>query len=103
MIWFGQAPLIGDPNYTTEGLLAMDRWLAAVESDHSGKPLAQKIIDDRPADIQDRCSQIDGVEQVERPRHRHRSASSSPSQTRFGTPAHRRRRGHRDRPATSAS
>ena len=30
-------------------------------------PLAQKIIDDRPADIQDRCAQVDGVDAVEVP------------------------------------
>jgi hypothetical protein len=64
VIWFGAAPLIGDPRWTTEGLLAMDRWLTAVEADQSDAPLAQKVIANRPADIQDRCSQIDGVEQV---------------------------------------
>ncbi len=64
VIWYGQAPLIGDPSYTTKGLLAMDRWLAAVDEDGRDVPLAQKIIDDRPEDIQDRCSQIDGVEAI---------------------------------------
>ena len=29
VIWFGAVPLLGDPNYATEGMLAMDRWLAA--------------------------------------------------------------------------
>jgi Tannase-like family of unknown function (DUF6351) len=66
-IWYGQAPLIGDPSYTTKGLIAMDRWLGAVDEDKSDKPLAQKIIADRPSDIQDRCSQIDGVEAVQVP------------------------------------
>jgi Tannase-like family of unknown function (DUF6351) len=67
VIWFGQTPLIGDPNYTTEGLLAMDRWLSAVEADNRDVPRAQKVADDRPTDVQDRCSQIDGVEQVSVP------------------------------------
>ena len=34
VLWFGPAPLIGDPSWPTEALLAMDRWLAAVERDH---------------------------------------------------------------------
>ena len=34
----------------------MDRWLTAVEPDTSDKPLAQKIVDDKPADITDRCT-----------------------------------------------
>jgi uncharacterized tannase-like protein DUF6351 len=86
VIWFGQAPLIGDPSYTTEGLKAMDRWLSAVDADHRAVPLADKVAQDRPAAIHDRCSQIDGVEQVSVP-------GVGPVcqlkelQTRFGTPA----------------
>ncbi len=34
----------------------MDRWLAAVEADTSDKALAQKIVDDKPEDIVDRCT-----------------------------------------------
>jgi hypothetical protein len=85
VIWFGQAPLIGDPNYTTEGLLAMDRWLAAVERDKRKVSLQQKVAEDRPGDVHDRCSQVDGVEQVSLP-------GVGPvcqlptAQTRFGTP-----------------
>jgi hypothetical protein len=67
VIWFGQAPLIGDPNWTTEGLLAMDRWLTKVEADHRSVTLEQKVAEDRPEDIKDRCSQIAGVEQVNVP------------------------------------
>jgi hypothetical protein len=33
----------------------MDRWLAAVESDTSGAPLEQKIVDNKPADYGDAC------------------------------------------------
>ena len=33
----------------------MDRWLAAVENDHSRTPLPQKIIRDKPADLGDEC------------------------------------------------
>ncbi len=56
VLWFGPAPLIGDPNWPTEALLAMDGWLAAVERDHSNAPLAQKIVDNKPAELQDRCT-----------------------------------------------
>jgi hypothetical protein len=56
VLWFGPAPLIGSPTWPTEALLAMDRWLAAVERDHSNVSRARKIADDRPADIQDRCT-----------------------------------------------
>jgi hypothetical protein len=62
VIWEGLAPLVGDAQYTTQGLVAMDRWLSAVEADHSSQPLSKKLIADRPADIHDQCS--DGVGQV---------------------------------------
>jgi hypothetical protein len=67
VIWMGHVPLIGDPRYTTEGLLAMDRWLTAVEADGGGGSLAQRIVRNRPEDVQDRCSQVPGVEQVALP------------------------------------
>ena len=56
VLWFGPTPLIGDTGWATEAMLAMDRWLAAVEADTSNKPLAQKIVDDKPEDIADRCT-----------------------------------------------
>jgi Tannase-like family of unknown function (DUF6351) len=86
VIWFGHAPLVGDPNWTTDGLLAMDRWLDAVERDRTGRTLAQKVAANRPADVHDRCSNIEGVEQVALP-------GVGPVceleavQTRYGTPA----------------
>jgi hypothetical protein len=55
VLWFGPAPLIGSPTWPTEALLAMDRWLTAVERDHSNVSRARKIADDRPADVHDRC------------------------------------------------
>ncbi|MFL5893332.1 MAG: DUF6351 family protein [Solirubrobacterales bacterium] len=86
VIWFGQAPLIGDPRYTTEGLLAMDRWLSRVQADDRDIPLATKVARDRPSAVHDRCSQISGVERISVP-------GVGPVcrlkevQTRFGTPA----------------
>jgi hypothetical protein len=62
VIWEGAAPVIGDIGYTTTGLVAVDRWLSAVERDHRGLPQARKIIDDKPGDLRDQCS--DGLGQV---------------------------------------
>jgi len=56
VIWGGPIPLIGDIKYTVDGLIAIDRWLAAVEQDQSASTLAQKIVQDKPSDITDRCS-----------------------------------------------
>jgi hypothetical protein len=81
VIWMGQVPLIGDPRYATEALLAIDRWLTAVEADATDRPLAEKIVADRPADIQDRCSQVPGVEQIGG------VCELEHVQTRYGTPA----------------
>jgi hypothetical protein len=67
VIWVGAVPLMGDPNYATEGMLAMDRWLTAVEADQGSGTLAEKIRRDRPGDVKDRCSQVDGVELVSVP------------------------------------
>ncbi len=56
VIWYGETPLIGDPHYSTEALIAMDRWIAAVEADTRDVPLPEKIVQDRPGDLHDRCS-----------------------------------------------
>ena len=67
VIWVGHVPLVGDPRYTTDGLVAVDEWLAEVEGDGGSGSLAAKIIRNRPAGLQDRCSQVPGVEQVDVP------------------------------------
>jgi hypothetical protein len=67
VIWFGAVPLFGDPSYEADAIVAMDRWLTAVESDNGTASLAAKIIRDRPSDVKDRCSQIDGLELVSLP------------------------------------
>ena len=78
-------------------LLAMDRWLARRRGGHERQRRSrEKIVADRPADIQDRCSQVAGVEQVDRPGRRPRlRARAGPDALRHA--AHRRGRGHRDR------
>jgi hypothetical protein len=66
VIWFGQAPLIGSPTYTTEGLEAMNRWLDAVEADPRALSLEAKIAEDRPEDVHDRCSSVEAAEELVR-------------------------------------
>ncbi len=56
LLWRGQTPLLGDADYTDESIVAMDRWLAAVEADGRDVPLARKIIEDKPANLVDRCT-----------------------------------------------
>ena len=55
VLWYGPTPLIGSPEWPTKALMAMDRWLAAVEADRSRVARARKIVDDRPADVKDKC------------------------------------------------
>ena len=50
-MWFGPTPLLGDVRWPTEAFIAMDGWLAAVEKDRRAVPLAQKIVDDKPASL----------------------------------------------------
>lgn len=86
VIWYGQVPLIGDPTYTTKGLLAMDSWLGAVEKDKRHISLQRKVAADRPTDVHDRCSSVDGVEVVSLPGVGP-VCKNALAQTRFGTPA----------------
>jgi hypothetical protein len=86
VIWFGETPLMGDPNWTTDGLVAMDKWLDAVDKDTSSRPLAAKVAADRPKDLNDRCSNIDGVEQVNVPGVG-KVCELDSVQTKFATPA----------------
>ncbi len=55
LIWEGAMLIIGDTACNQNSLLAMDRWLAAVEQDLSDKPLAQKLVVNKPADLGDQC------------------------------------------------
>ena len=85
VIWFGAVPLVGDPGYADEALVAMDRWLAAVEADRAPGTLAQKIIRDRPGDVRDRCAQLEGLEMISLPG-LGPVCELKDVQTRYGTP-----------------
>jgi hypothetical protein len=57
VMWQGPAPIIGDPvELNQTALVAIDRWLTAVDNDHSHHSLANKVIADKPANIADQCS-----------------------------------------------
>ena len=86
VIWYGQTPLIGDPTYTTKGLLAMDRWLTAVEKDDRHVSLAKKVSGDRPTDVHDQCSNVQGVSQINLPGVG-KVCKNDLVETKFGTPA----------------
>src|SRR5205085_8197395 len=54
-IWEGPVPLLGDNDCERGSFIAMDRWLSAVEKDHSRPSLPQKLVRDKPADLGDAC------------------------------------------------
>jgi hypothetical protein len=58
--WGGGTALIGDPNYMNQSLIAMASWLDAIETDVSDTQLAQKIISNKPASLQDQCNGAQG-------------------------------------------
>jgi hypothetical protein len=62
ILWRGQVPLLGDANYTDESIVAIDEWLANVETDPRAIPLARKILEDKPETLVDRCTNGSGVE-----------------------------------------
>jgi hypothetical protein len=55
VMWFGSTPLIGNVDWAKEALFEMDRWLTQVEKDKREVPLSQKVVEDKPSDITDRC------------------------------------------------
>ncbi len=86
VIWFGEVPLIGSPTYTSDALVTMDKWLSAVEADPRKKTsLEEKIAQDRPAEAHDKCSNVEGVQEVNIPGVG--PVCENPiAQTRFSTP-----------------
>jgi hypothetical protein len=56
VLWRGQIPLIGDPAFADQAILALDTWLGRVERDGRGVGLARKIIENRPGSVTERCT-----------------------------------------------
>ncbi|TMD10689.1 MAG: hypothetical protein E6J02_00145 [Chloroflexi bacterium] len=53
--WEGPCCLLTYVAFQTRAFLLMDRWLAAIEADHSAVPQPSKVINDKPADAVDAC------------------------------------------------
>jgi hypothetical protein len=62
VLWRGEAPIAGDAFYADEAVLAMNRWLGRVHADHRSVGLPAKIIQDKPTDIVDRCTDGSGTD-----------------------------------------
>ena len=56
VLWRGQVDVTGDVNFVDQSVVAADRWVAAFEADTRSVPLSQKIIEDKPTDLTDRCT-----------------------------------------------
>ncbi len=55
LIWEGPFLIIGDTHCNQTSLVAMDRWLSSIEQDNRDIPLSSKIVEDKPADLDDEC------------------------------------------------
>ncbi len=60
VLWQGPAPLIGDPSFADAAVYAMDGWIAKINADHRNVPQAQKVLQDKPASLTDRCTDGNG-------------------------------------------
>jgi hypothetical protein len=56
ILWQGPTPLIGDPSFVDASVYAMDGWLARIYADHRSIPQAQKVLQDKPPSLTDRCT-----------------------------------------------
>jgi hypothetical protein len=56
VLWRGQVALLGDPSFAVDAVFAVDRWLERVDEDGRDISLARKIIEDKPSNIADRCT-----------------------------------------------
>ena len=98
----GEVPLIGSPSYTTEGLLAMDKWLSAVEGDtrhsHAEEKIAHRQAGRSARPLLERRRRRTGVGPGVG-----LVCQLAAAQTRFSTPRRDRRRGASRRTSRSAS
>jgi hypothetical protein len=62
VLWRGQAPIIGDVNYSDQAVLAADGWVARFTADTRNVPLAQKIREDKPGSLGERCTDGAGTD-----------------------------------------
>jgi hypothetical protein len=85
VIWFGETPLLGSPAYQSEAVVTMDKWLSAVEKDMRKISLQEKVAQDRPPEAHDRCSNVEGLQEVNVPGVGV-VCENPTAQTRFSTP-----------------
>jgi hypothetical protein len=62
ILWQGTVPLLGDTTFADASVYAEDGWLAKVNADHRKIPLSQKIIQDKPDTVADRCTNGSGTD-----------------------------------------
>ena len=62
VLWRGQAPIIGDTHYADQAVLAADSWVARFTADKRNVPLAQKIREDKPGALGERCTDGNGAD-----------------------------------------
>jgi hypothetical protein len=60
VLWRGLAPIIGDQTYADAAVLAADQWVARFTADNRPVPLAEKIRQDKPGTLADRCTDGNG-------------------------------------------
>ncbi len=56
ILWRGPIALFGDSTFVEDSIPAMSRWLDAVFADSSDRPLAEKIVANRPDSVDHRCA-----------------------------------------------
>ena len=57
VLWRGQTPLLGDADFTSEAIVAMDEWLAAIEQPTRATCRWRgRSSQDKPEDLVDRCT-----------------------------------------------
>ena len=62
LLWRGQVPLLGDASYADQAIVALDKWLARIDADGRSLTLARKIIQDKPTDVSDKCTNGAGTQ-----------------------------------------
>jgi len=60
VLWRGQVPLVGDATFADQAVLAADKWASRFMNDHRDVPLAEKIREDKPGSLADRCTNGNG-------------------------------------------
>lgn len=62
VLWRAPIPLQGDLRFADDAIVAMDKWLSAIEKDKRNIPIARKIIQNKPASLIDRCTNGAGAD-----------------------------------------